>query len=392
MTALTGQARPAPLPMTPALARIRLGALWGLGLIVAVADSVAFAESYAGLRAWSLDHGLRGFWANAWPLQVDTFILAGEIVLLVAAICHYGPRLRALGWALSGVGVSASIYWNAGHVGPGATVADHVTAAVPPIAAMAGLVAALSIIKHMVTSPAPVMTGRLDVPASRRPVTDDRAALRSVLAGRGQITLTPVTSAARTAILSALVHDLTAAVSDAGRAVDEVAGAMDRRTPGRLDAVTSPALAVPATPAPPVSLADAYVRTGVILTVHGRAPGYPLWYLARAVRKSWTANRPVALPVRRDEAPERPDDDPPAGAPAPDPIGEALAGASSDAHRVRIALDAIGIDSTPGEVAKLLRAYGHEAPTESIRSAVRRARKSTQQNDGQGRPVLTLAT
>jgi hypothetical protein len=52
---------------------LRGTALTAISVIITGADGAAFAESYRGLWVWALHHGLSGFWAAAFPLQVDTF-------------------------------------------------------------------------------------------------------------------------------------------------------------------------------------------------------------------------------------------------------------------------------------------------------------------------------
>ena len=142
-----------------AVRRIEKAALWALGLIVVAAEAAAFAESYTGLKSWATGHRVdEGWTAYAWPLQVDAYILAGEILLLVAAIRQWPLRVRVTGWAISGSGLAVSVAANAGHVGHDASWTDHATAAVPPIAAMAGLVAALITIKHLTALSTPVDT------------------------------------------------------------------------------------------------------------------------------------------------------------------------------------------------------------------------------------------
>ena len=65
--------------LTGALRAFRAAALWAIAVIITAASGAAFAESYRGLYDWALKHGLSGFWAAAFPLQVDTFIVVGEL-------------------------------------------------------------------------------------------------------------------------------------------------------------------------------------------------------------------------------------------------------------------------------------------------------------------------
>jgi hypothetical protein len=397
----------AALPMTPALARIKTGALWLLGAIVLAADVTAFAESYNGLREWALDHRLHGGWATAWPLQVDAFILAGEILMLLAAIYGWTHRARMLGWVMAGGGLTASIVWNAGHVGPAASDADHITAAVPPIAAMAGLVVALSVVKHIVT---PGQTsGHLDV---RTSATSDRPAVTRSRSLPVPAALAPVTPAARSAFLSGLVLDLAASVADTRRAVERVTSVTPNGTPGRLDVRSDEALVPAVTPAP--ALADCHRRTGLVIRLHSRRPGRPdipagasltgpgrpwgLWTArSRAGRQDVQAVTGAAgdealmlavqappaetlalAPVTPDGSPDMPN--------TTDANRAMLDELPSDAARVRAVLDAFGLDVTPGQVGKFLASYGYEIAPESVRSAMRRARK-----DANAQPATLMA-
>jgi len=118
--------------------------------LVLGASSVALAESFHGLRNWAIAHGVDPGWtANVWPLQVDTFIVAGELGLLLSAFYLWPKRVRVLCWTITGVGLTVSVAANSfQELGPEADWTFHLTAAVPPIAAMAGLLVVLSITKQ----------------------------------------------------------------------------------------------------------------------------------------------------------------------------------------------------------------------------------------------------
>lgn len=141
--------------MNKGLTRLRTIAVWVLGSIVSLAMVVSFVESYHGLYLWAVRHKVVGIFAFSWPVMVDAFLLSGEIVLLTAAIGAWSKRTRLLGWSMSLGGLTASVLANAGQVGAHASVTDHITGAVPPLAAFASMVAALSLIKQTVAS-APV--------------------------------------------------------------------------------------------------------------------------------------------------------------------------------------------------------------------------------------------
>jgi len=117
------------------------------------ASAVSLAESYHGLRNWATAHGVNQGWtANFWPLQVDTFIVAGELGLLLSAFYLWPKKVRVLCWTITIVGLVVSVAANSfQELGPTADWTFHLTAAVPPIAATAGLLVILSITKQFAT-------------------------------------------------------------------------------------------------------------------------------------------------------------------------------------------------------------------------------------------------
>jgi hypothetical protein len=135
--------------MTGILRVPRSAALVAIAVLVAAASVVSFAESYRGLYAWAHEHGLAGPWAVIWPLQVDVFIAVGELALFVALADRWAPRSRLAAWAVTGCGLAVSVAGNIGHV-TGHSLADHVTAAVPPLAAAAALAVGLGVLKRVV--------------------------------------------------------------------------------------------------------------------------------------------------------------------------------------------------------------------------------------------------
>jgi hypothetical protein len=127
----------------------RRAALAAITVLVAAASLVSFAESYRGLYEWAHEHGLSGAWAVAWPLQVDVFIAVGELALFVALADRWAPRSRAAAWTVTIAGLAVSVAGNVGHVA-GHSLATHVTAAVPPLAAAAALAVGLGVLKRVV--------------------------------------------------------------------------------------------------------------------------------------------------------------------------------------------------------------------------------------------------
>jgi hypothetical protein len=122
-------------------------ALVGITIITLSATAVAFIESYAGLETWAADHGLYGTWAWIWPVQIDAFILIGELALYVAVLERWSPWRQSVGWAVTLLGGAVSVMGNIGHVGGGHSGQVYGTAAVPPLAATAGLAVGLQMLK-----------------------------------------------------------------------------------------------------------------------------------------------------------------------------------------------------------------------------------------------------
>src|SRR5450756_941343 len=130
------------------LRAFRVTALWGIAIVTATADGAAFSESYRGLFEWAQSHGLSGFWAAAFPLQVDLFIVVGELVLFVAMLDHWGHRDRAGAWLVALLGLAVSIAGNVGHI-HAHDLQSRGTAAVPPIAAFGALWLGLGVLKRI---------------------------------------------------------------------------------------------------------------------------------------------------------------------------------------------------------------------------------------------------
>jgi hypothetical protein len=129
----------------------RTAALTGIALIILTATTVAFVESFDGLYRFAQGHGLNGFWASVWPLQVDAFIIIGELTIFVGIVDRFNYRGKILAWLATLGGTVVSVVGNILHVQP-----DHATdlvwlgtAAVPPIAATAGLMIGLQVLKRV---------------------------------------------------------------------------------------------------------------------------------------------------------------------------------------------------------------------------------------------------
>jgi Protein of unknown function (DUF2637) len=130
------------------LSKWRNTALYAIAALVTAASLAAFTESYRGLYYWSAEHGLSGFWAYAWPIQLDAFIAVGELALFVALADRWRKRSRILAWSVTIIGAAVSTAGNVGHMA-GHSGWSMVTAGVPPVAAAAMLMVALGILKHV---------------------------------------------------------------------------------------------------------------------------------------------------------------------------------------------------------------------------------------------------
>ena len=189
---------PEPVPagdLGTALRAFRAAALWCLALLIATADGAAFSESYRGLFEWAQQHGFRGYWAAAFPLQVDLFIVVGEIALFIAMTDAWRWRDRLGAWAVAGLGLAVSIAGNIGHV-HAHDLQTRGTAAVPPVAAFGALWLGLGVLKRILRArqgkplergldgaPRPVVQAAPDQPETAEPPS--RARLVLALAGTG---------------------------------------------------------------------------------------------------------------------------------------------------------------------------------------------------------------
>lgn len=105
------------------------------GVVIVALTAAAFWLSYAHLAEVALAHGMEGkeVRAWAWPATLDLFIVAGELLMLRAALAG-----KVDPWAigLTVVGSGSSIALNVAGVGTAAGTLDYVVAAVPPTAAL----------------------------------------------------------------------------------------------------------------------------------------------------------------------------------------------------------------------------------------------------------------
>ncbi|MCI3271055.1 DUF2637 domain-containing protein [Streptomyces cylindrosporus] len=132
------------------------------GLVIVALTAAAFWLSYAHLHDVASSHGLGNSTARAWawPATLDLFIVAGEIMMLVAALAK-----RRDFWAigLTVAGSVGSIGLNVYGVGAGAQKIEYLVAAVPPTAALLAFGALMRQVHHAIAGEeaqaAPVVNG-----------------------------------------------------------------------------------------------------------------------------------------------------------------------------------------------------------------------------------------
>jgi cytochrome b561 len=135
--------------------RIHFASIVLMGVLVSGATADGFAQSYAGLYHWALEHSLHGWKAQSFPLMVDLFIGVGELGLFALALEGHKLTRRFLSWAdlalaggIAAAGWGVSLAFNVGSVG--GHLSDRLTAAVPPVASMLGLVVLLRTLHRLV--------------------------------------------------------------------------------------------------------------------------------------------------------------------------------------------------------------------------------------------------
>ena len=227
--------RPEAAELAGPLRAFRTAALWAITALIITAAGSAFAESYRGLWLWAQHHGLAGFWAAAFPLQIDLFVAVGEIVLFVAMVDRWGWRDRAGAWAVALLGLAASVAGNVGHVAAH-DLQSRGTAAVPPVAAFAALWLGLGVIKRILrrhdAGAVPVTVAADETAPSPSPesVWGDRFAelLAGVRAIAGEVS-GAVSAAGIRGDETALLGELAASVKALG---EQVGGMVSSAVPG----------------------------------------------------------------------------------------------------------------------------------------------------------------
>jgi hypothetical protein len=123
------------------------------GVVIIALTAAAFWLSYAHLHDVASTYGLGGSTARAWawPATLDLFIVAGEIMMLVAAL-NKRKDLWAIG--LTVAGSVGSVALNVLGVGSGADTLTYVVAAVPPSAALLAFGALMRQVHTAIAEPA----------------------------------------------------------------------------------------------------------------------------------------------------------------------------------------------------------------------------------------------
>jgi hypothetical protein len=154
-------------PKTPrGVAHLASVALMAAAVLVATGDG--FAQSYSGLLRWATEHHVTGWKADSFPLLVDLFILVGELGLFALALEGHRLTARLLSWAdlalpggIAAAGWLVSLAFNVGSVGH--LLSDRLTAAVPPVASMLGLLVLLRTLHRLVGRAVPAQLEPVEV-------------------------------------------------------------------------------------------------------------------------------------------------------------------------------------------------------------------------------------
>lgn len=152
------------------------------GLVIVALTAAAFWLSYAHLAEVARAHGMQDkqVRAWAWPATLDLFIVAGELLMLRAAL-----KGSVDGWAigLTVVGSGGSIALNVAGVGSSAELLDYVVAAVPPTAALLAFGALMRQIHQALAERAEDAIDRVDIDTvATAAVTDATASQREATA------------------------------------------------------------------------------------------------------------------------------------------------------------------------------------------------------------------
>lgn len=186
----------------------------GAGVVIIILTAAAFWLSYAHLQEVADAHGLDGARSWAWPATLDLFIVAGEVLMLVAAL--KGTR-DAWAISLTVAGSVGSIGLNVYGVGAGAPLIEYIVAAVPPTAALLAFGALMRQV-HVAVVAAQDVQEPVQEPAEPEPVSWDLEELEEVQEPAEVVTVHAVTA-------KPTVKDIAAAVEDIQGGGQELSGA-----------------------------------------------------------------------------------------------------------------------------------------------------------------------
>lgn len=163
-----------------AIEKSRMLAIWlvtGLALLTALD---CFGQSYRGLYDWAAHHAaIPAPFSYVWPMMVDAPLVAGEVMLYIAATGPTPAHVRVWGWLMAVIGLAGSVAGNIGHVGWSASWPVKVSAPVPPLVAALMLASALILLKHAIARPAPATepakTAKPLATIARKPASDMRS-------------------------------------------------------------------------------------------------------------------------------------------------------------------------------------------------------------------------
>ena len=151
----------------------RAAGLWLVGVLIPVATAAGFVLSYRGLFDWARYHGWPWYLAPLFPLLIDLLIIAGEVVLFVAAIDGKTPRrVRAAAWVIVVAFTALSVIGNVGH----AATSDVLTRGgwgLPPVVLAVALGFGLGELKRQAAKYRQNVAGERSLPgvSSRSPAT-----------------------------------------------------------------------------------------------------------------------------------------------------------------------------------------------------------------------------
>ncbi|MFB4300664.1 DUF2637 domain-containing protein [Actinomadura sp. NTSP31] len=148
-----------------------------IAVAVIAVTTDGFAQSYAGLYRWALEHHLTEWKAQSFPLLVDLFVLVGELALFSLALEGHRLKKNGLAWVdaalpfgIATAGWGVSLVFNVGAAGH--EFSDRATAAVPPVASMLGLLVLLRTLHRLVARGTEHTAGAVAALEDAEPVDD----------------------------------------------------------------------------------------------------------------------------------------------------------------------------------------------------------------------------